>query len=369
MAAFRGTPEHVPVLAQIGAHSARLTGLPIEKFFSDPDLFIRAHLSVSEYYHLDAPSFFYDLYNIEAEALGQPLTWLKDGFPEINASRMLIQEPADLDRLRPPDPRRSGRMPFIIEVYKRMLDAGLPPQFRFCAPFSLAGNVRGLSNLIMDILLRPEFAHRLFRFLTDEVLAPWVTALREECGNDYPAVGADALASLPMTNLAIMEEFALGYARRLNDLIGKIEVRGWWGERYLADPFELLELKRQGQPSYVLGLDPDVLQVGPQVFKDFARKHDSPLMLGIDCALISAGPREAIIDRVREYVRVGNNGGRFLLFLNEVPPDCPPDHVHAAIQAAQFYGRTGASFEAEFSLSPRPAFGEWAVEYQKGFES
>jgi len=360
--AMTGRPDRVPVVAQIGAHTTRLTGLPVRDFLADPELFIRTHLQVSEYYHLDAPSFFYDLYNIEAEALGQPLVWLEGEFPEIKAGDMLIKRPADLDRLRPPRPGRDGRMPFVVEIYKRMADLGLPVQFRFCAPFSLAGNVRGLSDLVMDMMVRPEFAHRLFTFLTDEVLAPFVTALRRECGADYPALGADALASLPVTNLKILEEYALGYAERLGRLVGGIQVRGWWGEQYLQDPDRLLELKRKGHPTCVLGLDPDVDRIGPEKFKRFAEKYDSPLMLGVDCALIAQGPLKAIVERVGRYVRAGGRGGRFILFLNEVPPGCPPEHVHAAVQAAEYYSRIDPGPPAgPFEPRSRPEFRAWAA--------
>lgn len=356
-AAYAGKADRVPVIAQIGAHTLRLAGQSVEEFFGDPDRFVKTHLAVTDYYRLDAPSFYYDLYNIEAEALGQELTWLPGMFPEIKAGKMLIESADDLDRLKPPDPRRDGRMPFIIEFYKRVVELGIKPQLRFCAPFSLAGNVRGLSNIIIDVMTKPDFAHRLFRFLTDDVLAPWIDVLRQECGADLTAVGADALASLPVTNLKILEEYGLGYILRLRELIGNVEVRGWWGEMYAPDPRDLLEIKWQGHPSCVQVMDPDVHAVGPEVFKAFADEKDAPLLLGIDCALLSRGPVEAIAERVRDYIRVGAAGNRFILFLNEVGPDCPPDHVHAAVQAAHQYGTAGADLDQPFVYKPRRPFG------------
>ena len=330
--------------------------MTLERLLADPDTFVETHLAVTEYYRLDAPAFYYDIYNIEAEALGQPLNWMPEMFPEIKASDMLVKSEADLDRLKPPDPGKDGRMPFIIQMYKKVIDLGIQPQFRFCAPFTLACNIRGLSNVVMDIMMQPEFAHRLFRFIADDVLAPWITALRRECGGDFMAVGADALASLPVTNLAILEEYALGYIKRLDKELGNVQVKGWWGEMHLADPTKLMELKLQGHPSNVQALDPDVHHHGPELFKKFAQQQDIPLLLGIDCSLLSQGPPEAIVQRVKEYVRVGNRGGKFLLFLNEVPPDCPPEHVHAAVQAAHHYGRKDASFEGDFQPRPREPF-------------
>jgi hypothetical protein len=87
---------------------------------------------------LDVPGFYYDIYNIEAEALGQRLTWESDRMPDIDRQNLLIRDHSDLDRLRPPDFKKSGRMPFVLEAMRRSYDLGLPVRVRFCSPFSLA---------------------------------------------------------------------------------------------------------------------------------------------------------------------------------------------------------------------------------------
>ena len=89
-------------------------------------------------------------------------------------------------------------MPFVLDLMRRAYDLGLPVRLRFCSPFSLAANVRGIENLLMDILTAPQFAHRLLAFLTDDVLIPWVQTQREAIGQpQIRADGADAAASPP----------------------------------------------------------------------------------------------------------------------------------------------------------------------------
>ena len=68
---------------------------------------------------------------------------------------------------------------------------GVEPTLNFCAPFSLAANIRGIEQLIMDILMEPDFASELFDRITEELLAPWILYLKEKfpgaksiCGND-----------------------------------------------------------------------------------------------------------------------------------------------------------------------------------------
>ena len=66
--------------------------------------------------------------------------------------------------------------------------------------------MRGIENLLTDILTAPDFAHRLLKFLTEENLAPWVQTQREAIGKpEALANGADAAASPPIVNVEILE--------------------------------------------------------------------------------------------------------------------------------------------------------------------
>ena len=231
---LQGRAEFVPILAQINEHVVRLCGGDMREAYTNAEKFVEMNLAVFEYYQLDMPGFYYDIYNIEAEALGQRMNWESDRMPDIDRQNPLIREPSDLDHLRPPDFRKSARMPFVLEVMRRCYDLGLPVRVRFCSPFSLAVNVRGIENLLMDILTDPRFAHRLLTFLTDEVLIPWVQTQREAIGQPGAAGnGADAAASPPIVTVEILEEFVMPYVARMNEKIGNVTSMGYWGYSYL----------------------------------------------------------------------------------------------------------------------------------------
>jgi hypothetical protein len=347
----------LPVSAQITSHTFMLTGVKEKHFFSDPDLFLMCQLAVSAYYDLDVPSLYYDMYNIEAEALGQKLLWPEGMFPEIDGSRLLLRDKSSLDRLSAPDPRKSGRMAFIREVYKRAVDMGIQPGIRFCAPFTLAANTRGLENLVMDVMTDPPFTRRLFEFLTFEVLAPWIGELRSVCGPGISATGADALASLPITNPEIIENYALGYVEALRNDIGHVGVSAWWGERYLKTPEELMSLKLRGSPASLRGYDPDVYAAGPERFAVFAASRGAGVRLGIDSSLLTRGAPGEVVERAKQYARAVQGNVSPGIFLNEVTRETPSAHVHAAVNAVR---RSGLSEEEVISLSQsREAFGSW----------
>ena len=62
--------DRIVIGAQSNDHSAQLAGISSKRFFTDADTFARVQLLVSEYYRVDAPINFWDVYNVEAEALG-----------------------------------------------------------------------------------------------------------------------------------------------------------------------------------------------------------------------------------------------------------------------------------------------------------
>ncbi|MBI2876119.1 MAG: hypothetical protein HYY20_04490 [Candidatus Tectomicrobia bacterium] len=338
MAAARGTPDRVPVSAQMPEHAMYLAGLSSRDFYTRPEVFVEAMLAAHGRYGLDVVYLFYDVYNVEAEALGAPLLYPERGVPYPDPAKLRIQEKGDLDRLAPPIPGQSGRMPFVLEVCRQFTDrTGTPALIGICAPFSLAAAVRGYVPLVRDLRRDPSFAHRLLGFLTGEVLIPWAREVKRATGGKVVLFAADAWASPPNIDQRIQEEFVVPYVKQLKQATG-VSSQGQWGQSHLPDPERFLETQREmGMP--VTGLDPDAERLGPERFKRFATRHGAPLTLGLSPLLLRDGPVEQIVERVRHYVQVGAPGGRFFLFLANVPADTPPAHIQAAVDAVERFGR------------------------------
>ena len=342
--ALRGEADVVPILAQLNEHVVKLCGGDMREAYTNAEKFVAMNLAAFQYYSLDMPGFYYDIYNIEAEALGQRMNWETNRMPDIDRRYPLILEHSDLDHLRPPDFKRSARMPYVLEIMRRCYDLGLPVRIRFCSPFSLAVNVRGIETLLIDMLTSPEFVHRLFTFLTDEVLIPWVQTQREVIGQtEASASGADAAASPPIVTVEILEEFVMSYVARMNEKIHNVTSVGYWGSSCLykhQEKFQkMLELMASVSPSLLLCSDPDVAIVGPDPYAKFARERATTLMLGIDTILMQEGPVESIVDRCRRYVLAGSKTSRLVIFFNDISVNTSPRNVHVAIAAIRHFGK------------------------------
>lgn len=370
---LRAGESGIPVGAQMHDHAAYLARVPVLKFYTEPRLYVETMLRAVDYYQLDVPMCLSDVYNIEAEALGQRMVYRDHCMPEIDYTEPLVQGPQDLSRLKAPDPYRDGRMPRVLEINHYFQEVtGLWPALAFCAPFSLAVGVRGYYNLVRDMRKDPSFAHALLEFLTMEALVPWLKILAKESPGgaspyspeaflpvDAPiarkaisAFGADAWASVPVVDLKILREFVLPYVLKLQETLGEIHVAGWWGESHLpgSGPEEMLEMKVQclGGKALLI-LDPDVDKLGPARFRAFSAPRGVALILGLDANLLRDGPIEEIAARVRRYIKEGFSEAGLFLFLNNLPADTPPAHVKAAVSATKQLSRalaTGADLDA-----------------------
>lgn len=357
--------NHVTIGAQSNDHSARLAGIPPQRFFTDAFTFARVQLLISEYYRLDAPITFWDVYNIEAEALGQKVDYDPEGIPDADRTRPLISEPSDLDRLAPPDPHKSGRMPWVLQVNRAFMEmTGKLDRAYFTAPFSLAVNIRGYENLVDDMFERPNFVHRLFKFLCDEVLSPFIEAMRSDIAiPDLLMDGRDAWASPPMITLDMMDEYVVAYTERLRRNLGKTVVtRGNWGDAKSLDPERFFSQKLKCSPGTLSVLDPDLYEVGAQRVKACADKNNASVTAGVDATLLQEGPVDAIVERIKLYIDKMARDGRCMIHLNQIPAETPPDHIHAAVAACHTYGRHPIPenlADVRFNLPKRESFAEF----------
>ncbi len=116
----------------------------------------------------------------EAEAMGCVLGgWRRDGPPIKKELRVRSLE--DIDSLSVPDPRTDGRMPIVLEAIgalSRKVGGELPVIAAMCAPFELAVRIRGMTDIMRDIMLRPEALKALMR-VTMETAIEYGRALGE----------------------------------------------------------------------------------------------------------------------------------------------------------------------------------------------
>lgn len=165
--------------------------------------------------------------------------------------------------------------------------------------------------------------------------------MHSEAGNpSLLADDNDAWASPPMITLDMMDEYVVTYTKRLRSKLGdKVVTRGNWGDAKSRDPERFMTQKLKCSPGFLSALDPDLYIVGPERVKAFAKNHNVFVTAGIDATLLCEGPLEAIVERIKKYIDTLGRDGRFAIYLNQIPAETPPEHIHAAVAACRIYGR------------------------------
>jgi len=97
---MRGIPDRVPVYAQIHEFVRKELGVSAKEFYTTPEVLVHGILEVTEQCGLDVPFVDYDVYNIEAEALGQEVVYSEGHVPDVDRTRPLIRDRSDLSRIR-----------------------------------------------------------------------------------------------------------------------------------------------------------------------------------------------------------------------------------------------------------------------------
>jgi len=151
----------------------------------------------------------------------------REGWIEEN----LIKEKKDLLRLKTPDFYNNRIMSKIHNFYKKIndivkinnlnLDVMFPDWVR--GPFCIAMHLRGIENILIDMIEDPNFVHELMRFITNS--RKQFSKKRAEFLNE-PMPKAKLYndeISTPIISKALYDEFILPYEIELSEFYGGVE--------------------------------------------------------------------------------------------------------------------------------------------------
>ncbi len=332
-------PDRVPILLQIHEYAARAAGLPVKTICTSPIAHVYSQLLALDRYGHDLPCAFADVYNIEAEALGCTLHYPGETFPEI--AERAVTEPGDLAKLTIPDGTRAARMPWVLEVNDILgekLGDVMGIYGAVSAPFSVAANLRGFEQLLVDMYDDPDFVHALMDFVTEVVVS--FGKLQVERGAQSTTL-IDAWAAPPLLSLELFDEFVLPYTARA---LGALKPPGvsWggiWGCSHLKDWRSLIRRVIAAGSGNVraFGLDTE-RGVDLGEMKELLTRHRRPMLCTITAELMHSGPPERIAEKTREYIQKAAPGGGFVIYAAMVPIETPPEHLDAFISAARTFG-------------------------------
>jgi len=167
-------------------------GLSHHDYYFDPEIWFAANLRIVEEFPeaIVFPSWWVEFgMAIEPSAIGSRVRFWPHQPPNLCH---LLDRPEDVSRLEPVDPCTDGLMPMALHRYRsmkgRILDAGFTiPVVAARGPLCTASFVRGLTELMMDLVESPREVHKLLDYAT-EVTINWLRAQVDAIGDTVEGI-------------------------------------------------------------------------------------------------------------------------------------------------------------------------------------
>ena len=365
---FQNWPNaQVATLAQVNDYIPWLCKTPASYLLrDDPKAFAECTLLTHEYLDLDMLFLNTDAYNFEAESMGATMEYYDDHMPDIDRSDYLIKDESDFDKIKW-NGLGSGRFPFLLEYLKAYEElCGFPDELFFCAPWSLAGNLYGLEDLIVDAIAEPDFVREFLRRIVEDLHAPMFRDLKKAIPGMKTMNMVDAFASPPMVSWEIIQEFIEPALQHENECLADeglyVYDAGIWGASEVSEDVResFVDFTTRFGNHQMIAFDPDLTKLGVKFMREAADRYPAPLVCGLSTNTLRNSTPEEIVSIIKEFVLVGKNGVTpMVMGFNNIAPETPAQNIHAAISAISTYGAPDADENTPFELTEKESFGDF----------
>jgi len=191
-------------------YAAHFINQPLSVYYQDYRVLCDANFAVLEAYDLDIVQAISDPYR-EAADLGLPVQFPEDAMPV--STEPLLKEHADFNKLRLIKPENGRRMHDrlqAIQFFRERAGGSVPVMGWVEGALAEAADLRGVSQLMMDLFEHPDWVTDLLEFCVDIEIEFAKAQIR--AGADIIGLG-DAVAS--QISPEMYEQYALPYEKRI----------------------------------------------------------------------------------------------------------------------------------------------------------
>jgi uroporphyrinogen decarboxylase len=205
--------DRVPAYMFTGSCNAQLVGASIGELLEKGKVFAKAQAAAYERYKPDIMLMMWDL-NLEGQAMGNELRFPTDSMTVVTKAA-IGDDKGKLSSLEVPDPHKDGRLPEYIDacVETKKVVTTSPVSGVIAGPWTIAMEIRGASNLMVDSLKDPDYVHEVMALCTQTSIR-FTEALSEiGVGIGY----SEAPASCDLISPDMYRKFVFPYHKQIVD--------------------------------------------------------------------------------------------------------------------------------------------------------
>jgi len=248
-----------------------------------------------------------------------------------------VQTEKDIDNLKLPDPKRSGRIPLTMRYSQLQMEHGFPVYFYTRSPFTMAANFCGVEQFCKWLYKKPELCERLMTLATDHifnVLGYWIETFGS---NKIIAWMSSPSESNQVISPKHMEKFALSFHREYHRRLKALAIRRF-GIHLCGDQNLNLPLLAESPP----WPHPSVLSFGHEVDLETAAKYfpEDIIFGNIEPVFFQFGTPQKVYDLCKTAIEKGKKApGGFILGPGcNLPVHALPVNVYAMTKAVNDFG-------------------------------
>jgi len=302
-------------------------------FYLDMEAWYQANISIIERFPqvIFFPSWWVEYgMAVEASALGARVRFWPDQMP---SQEPMLFHKEDLDKLRSVDCQTDGLMPLVLRRYERcvprIVESGYTvPVVAARGPLCIASHLRGVTELMMDLMDDPHWTRTLLDQTTHTVIQ-WLKAQAEAVGDTVEGIFVldDIVGFLSKEQYL---QFAHPYLKRICDAFPKDWVKVYHNDANV-DPF-LEDLAR---------LDFDVLNWGKQLDAASVKERTGQglvLMGNVDpLDVATRGTPQQVEKACMEVLEASEGEGLILSVGGGTCPGMPGENLLAMVRALEKY--------------------------------
>jgi MtaA/CmuA family methyltransferase len=315
--------DRIPVTPILMAFAARFIGKTYLEYYLNYQVLVDSYLACQKEFNFDMVMAISDPFR-ETEGYGAVFSYPDNGIPVMKEPLLKTLEDREINSLPVLDPHQASRMKdrlLAVNAFHQIISKDIPILGWVEGPFAEAADLRGVQNLMMDIIDQPEQLESLLKIVleTEKKFAEE----QIKAGADIIGVG-DAAASLLSPSL--YKKYVLPFEQELFSSIHQLGAK--------------VKLHICGNTS---GLLPYMAQTGADIIDlDFmvSLKEARHYFGSQVCICGNVDPISVMLEGTPEDVRqaslrcIEDAGMPFILSAGcEIPVATPPENLHALCQA------------------------------------
>jgi uroporphyrinogen decarboxylase len=330
-------PDRVPVFITALSHPSRVIGVTISAMRNSPELAAKAAVMTSKNYKTDYVYSYQDYSLLLGDIDGVKMKIPSDSPPSVADHPLRsvtgAYETPSFPAVTDPTSTNLRRLLKIAELTCSRAGTDIHTCFCVAGPFTLAGLLRGVENLCIDLYDNPETAKKLIEASAQFSLQTLIAGI--EAGATMASI-ADPTASPNLISPPQFETFAQPYLSQvihgLHDQFPdeRVPVR-----LHICGDTTPIHDQMVKTGADLLSLDQ---AVDMKEAKEFAKGRVC-LMGNVDPSRLYLGTAAEIEELSKKCIEDAAEGGGFVLASGcEIPPDCPPENLKMLAKAAERYG-------------------------------